>query len=257
MERRLAVHAGPSRQPVTAWLVIGALLASPVVASAAPKGKAAKAAFDRGVAAYQQRDYAAASAALAQSYELEPDIETLFAWAQSERQQEKCESALGLYEKLLAYDMPAENKAAVQAKLDECKAIIAARAPAPAEPVEPREPAPSEPPPTPRGEGRSPWWKDPIGDALVIGGVAGLVVGGVFLYQAKQAEDRSFESIASFEAEQDRAASRGRLGVIVTIAGGALVTGGIVRYLTRSTGESTVTGWVAPDGGGVLARGRF
>lgn len=244
-----------------AWLALGALLASSAFATAAPKGKAAKAAFDRGVAAYQKQDYAAASAALERSYDLEPDIETLFAWAQSERKQENCESAITLYEKLLAYDMPAANKAAVQTKLDECKAIIAANteaeppvAPAPSEPVQ-VEPAPA---PAPRAEGK-PWWKDPLGDALVISGVTGLVVGGVFLYQAKQAEDRSFESIANFEAEQDTAQSRGRLGVIVTIAGGALVAGGIVRYLTRSTGESrtSVTGWMTPDGGGVAALGRF
>jgi hypothetical protein len=249
---------------VKAWLVIGALLVAAPFAAAAPKGKAAKAAFDRGVAAYQKGDFAGASAALAQSYKLEADIETLFAWAQSERQQDKCESAIELYKTLLELDMPAENKAAVQTKLDECQVIVDAQR-VPDKPVEPApvvepepDPEPAQPPP-PRAEGKTPWWKDPIGDALVIGGVVGLGVGGVLLYQAKSAEDRSFESHESFQSEQDTAESRGRIGLIVTIAGAALVTGGIVRYATRSTGEerTTVSGWVAPGGGGIAAFGRF
>lgn len=266
MERRLAVHARtPRRQEVRSWLVIGALLAS-VPAVAAPKSKAARAAFDRGVAAYQANDYAAASEALGQSYKLEPDLETLFAWAQSERQQNKCDTAVELYEQLLEYDMPAENKDAVRTMLDECKTILAQKQPAiveqPAEPprVEPppEEPRPREEP-APRPEGRSPWWKDPIGDALTVGGVVALGVGGYFLYSGKQAEDKSLENVSQFEEQQDKAESHGRIGVILSITGGALVVGGVVRYLTRSSGgeRATVTGWATSDGGGLAAFGRF
>jgi tetratricopeptide (TPR) repeat protein len=242
-------------------LVIAALLASASIAVAAPKGKAAKAAFDRGVVAYQKQDYAGASAALAESYKLEADVETLFAWAQSERQQNNCEAAIDLYDKLLAMDLPAENKEAVQAKMDECKAIISAKTGKIDKPIEPVEEPIKEPPPKPHADGKKPWWKDPIGDALVAGGVISLGVGGYFLYSAKQAEDASKESNAQFRDEQDKAESRGRIGVIMTIGGAALITGGIVRYVTRSNGgsdkETNVTGWVVPDGGGVAAFGRF
>jgi len=244
-------------------LVIGALLAS-VPAMAAPKGKAAKAAFDRGVAAYQKGDFPGASEALGQSYKLEPDIETLFAWAQSERQQNNCESASDLYTKLLELDMPAENKDAVRAKLEECKAIIAAKTGVIDKPLDPPEqdepvvtpPVEEEPPPA---EGRSPWWKDPIGDVLTAGGVVALGVGGYFLYSAKQAEDKSKENDAVFEEQQDKAESHGKIGVVLTLTGGALVVGGIVRYMTRSSGKesTTVTGWVTSDSGGVAAFGRF
>ena len=245
-------------------LVIGALLAS-VPAIAAPKGKAAKAAFDRGVAAYQKGDFPGASEALGQSYRLEPDIETLFAWAQSERQQNNCESALDLYTKLLELDMPAENKDAVRAKMDECKAIIAAKTGVLDKPLDPpkQEDKPVEPPPVeepkPQPEGRSPWWKDPIGDALTVGGVVALGVGGYFLYSAKQAEDKSKENDAVFEAQQDKAESHGKIGVVLTLTGGAFIVGGIVRYMTRSSGKesTTVTGWVTSDSGGVAAFGRF
>lgn len=242
-------------------LAIAALLAA-TPAFAAPKGKAAKAAFDRGVTAYTKGDFAAASEALGQSYKLEPDVETLFAWAQSERQQNDCESAIDLYNKLLDTDMPAENKDAVRTKLEECKAIIAEKAALEAPVAPPEEPVREEPvreEPTPSG--KTPWWKDPIGDALTIGGVVALGVGGYFLYSGKSAEDKSFENEAQFEENQDKAESHGKIGVILTLTGGALIVGGIVRYVTRDSGgnqeSTTVTGWVTADSGGLAAIGRF
>lgn len=248
----------------TAMLLAVSLLATS--AAAAPKGRAAKKEFDKGVVAYQKGEFAAASTALGKSYKLEPDTETLFAWAQSERQQNKCESAIDLYNKLLALDMPAENKDAVRVKLDECKTIIAAKAPKVVEPP-PREepvvePVPVVVEPPPRivtRETRKPWYKDPIGDSLAIAGVVSLGVGGYFLYAAKQAEDKSFESDAVFAEQQDKAESRGRLGVVFGVAGGVLIVSGIVRYVTRpSTQESTqLTGWVTESSGGVAAVGRF
>jgi tetratricopeptide (TPR) repeat protein len=260
VERRLTVHARTHRKKVKAAIVIGALLAS-VPAIAAPKGKAAKAAFDRGVAAYQQNDFAGASKALGESYELEHDVETLFAWAQSERQQNKCDTAIELYDKLLAADMPAENKAVVQSKLEECKAIVAAMTGVLDKPIEDPDEQPRPPEaPEPQPEGRTPWWKDPIGDALTVGGVLGIGVGAYFLYSGKRAEDASKESHADFESEQDKAESHGKIGVILTVTGGVLLVGGIVRYITRSSGaeRTSVSGWITPDGGGGLAAfGRF
>ena len=246
-------------------LAIAALLLASVPAVAAPKGKAAKAAFDRGVAAYTKGDFAGASEALGQSYKLEADLETLFAWAQSERQQDKCESAIELYNKLLEMEMPAENKDAVRAKLEECKAIVTAKTGKIEKPIEPvkEEPIQQEPPPeeprVDKPEGKSPWWKDPIGDALTVGGVVAIGVGGYFLYSGKKAEDKSFENDAGFKENQDKAESHGKIGVILTVTGGALVVGGIVRYMTRggSKESTTVTGWVNSDSGGLAAFGRF
>jgi tetratricopeptide (TPR) repeat protein len=255
------------------------LLASASTAIASPKGKKAKAAFDRGVVAYQKENYAGASEALAQSYKLEPDVETLYAWAQSERQQNKCESAIELYNKLLATDMPEENKDAVRQTLAECKAIVAAKTggldkpldkpvdkPLVEKPVDKpvveekkiEEPKRDEAVEPARLSGK-PWYKDPIGDALTVGGVVSLGVGAYFLYSGKQAEDASLTANKKFRDEQDKAESRGRIGVVLTITGAALVTGGIVRYMTRSSSkkETAVTGWVTPDSGGLAAFGRF
>jgi hypothetical protein len=259
----------------TTALVVASLLAA-TSAIAAPKGRAAKKEFAKGVAAYQKGDFAAASTALGKSYKLESDTETLFAWAQSERQQNKCESAIDLYNQLLAKDMPAENKDAVRAKLDECKAIIAAKIVPPVEPPKKVEPVPTKvepvveepkpPPPVqdpPRitvKETRGPWYKDAIGDSLTIAGVVSLGAGGYFLYAAKQAEDKSLENDAQFEEQQDKAESRGRLGVVFTVAGGVLLVSGIIRYVTRPSSQESstqLTGWVDESSGGVAAFGRF
>jgi len=263
MERRLTVHARTHRQALSAVLAAAVLLAGAPLASAAPSTPEAKAAFDRGVAAYTQGDYPAASEALGQSYALEPDVETLFAWAQTERKLDRCDKASELYGKLLATDLPEENKAAIRAKLEECKTILGAQKPVEPVPAAP-EPAPM-PPPVDRSEPAGPegraWWKDPVGGALVGVGVVGLGVGGYFLLSARSldADKDSAPTYGEFQRLEDQAASRGTLGVIAMTGGAALLVGGIVWYATRGEAErpAQVTGWVTPDGGGLVAAGRF
>jgi hypothetical protein len=115
--------------------------------------------------------------------------------------------------------------------------------------------------PAPGPEG-SPWWKDPIGDAFVVAGAAGVGVGVYFLSSASRAEADSQKQDSDFQDKDELAQSHGRIGVISTAVGGALVAVGIVRYVTRGGGGSqertAVTGWLSPDGGGGLtAIGRF
>ncbi len=267
MERRFAVHAGAHRQKVSTRGV--ALVAAVVFAAspalAAPKGGEARVQFDRGVAAYTKGDYATATEALGASFVLEPDPETLFAWAQTERKLGHCDRAIDLYGKLLEMDLPAENKQAVQAQIDECKVILAEQQPTAAEPVAPASPPPvvTEPqpvssPPEPAPEGRT-WWKDPIGGALVGAGAAGIGLGVVFLVQARSAfhDKDTAMTYSEYEVLADRADSRGRLGVIATVAGSALVAAGIVWYATRKPTEPSLTTLVLPSGGGVAVTGRF
>jgi tetratricopeptide (TPR) repeat protein len=268
VERRFAVHADPHQQevsvagrstPTRAGHVRAALAALVVLAGspvfAAPKSGDARAQFDRGVAAYTKGDYATATEALGASFVLEADPETLFAWAQTERKLGHCERAIELYTKLLAMDLPAENKQAIDVQIDECKAVLAEE--------QQREPAPVvTPPPEPasfaHAEGRA-WWKDPVGGALVGAGVVGLGLGTVFLVQGHSAEaDKDgAATYAEYQRLADRATSRGRLGVIGLVAGGALVAGGIVWYVTREPTEPTLTTLLLPSGGGVAVSGRF
>ena len=276
MERRFAVHAGSYRQALIAAIV---LVVSPV--GAAPKGAKSKAAFQKGVAAYQKNDYAAASAAFSKSYTLEADAETLFAWAQSERKQEHCDKATELYAVLLEMDLPAENKTVIKGQIAECEAVMAAQhqktepvktepektEPVKTEPVK-TEPAKTEPvkteahdevaPPVEHvSEGR-PWYRDPVGDTLVITGVVGIGVGVAMLVSAHSAE-QSEAGVTYPEAKalDDKAKSRGTIGVISGGIGAALVVGGIVWYATHGKSSHAPTAWVTPTGGGVGIAGAF
>jgi tetratricopeptide (TPR) repeat protein len=270
------------------------LLLASATAVAAPKKKSARAQFDRGVAAYTKGDYAAAIDALGKSFALEADEETLFAWAQSERKLGHCDKAIELYTKLLAMNLPAENKEAVKVQLGECKQILdeerAAAAmldssPAPpsgpaetpgAGPVDPPTPSPSpssSPSPSPSSspspspspitpvDTTRPRWKDPVGLSLLGAGALGIVVGTVFLVKGSSAQSDADNAndYDDFITASDRADSDGRIGVVSLVAGGAFVTAGIVWYVTRapSSPDRTVSGWLAPSGGGLAVSGRF
>jgi hypothetical protein len=269
VERRLAVHARAPRQALIAALVCA--LAAP--AAAAPKTRAAKAAFDRGVSAYQRKDFAAASAQLGKSYGLERDVETLFAWAQAERQLGHCVEATELYAKLLAADLPPANKAAIREKRDECKAILAADhpkarpghpEPAPAAATVEPEPAaaPPEPPraiDAPRLHARA-WWNNPLGLSLVGVGAVGVASGAVFLHQASVADDAKARAttFADFRSNAARAHVRGTLGLVATGAGAAFVIAGAVYLATHRERERVApTAWLGPSSTGVGLAGRF
>jgi hypothetical protein len=269
VERRFRVHAGTHRQALIAAFVLAA-----VPAGAAPKRADAKQEFDRGVAAYQKSDFAGAAAAFGKSFALEVDAETLFAWAQAERKLDRCDKATELYAKLLAMELPAENKAVIEGQIAECKAILDAQkpveppAPAPVEPATAPAPVEAAPAPTPAPaqavtaapEGHA-WYRDPVGDGLVAVGVVGLGVGVAFLVSAHSAE-QAIPSAADYDAAKvlhDRASSRGTLGSVSMIAGGALVVGGIVWLVHHAHASSgtTISGWVAPGTGGLAVTGGF
>ena len=272
-------------------------------AAAKPKRRDAKAAFDRGLAAYKKGSFEAASEALGKSFDLERDVDTLFAWAQSERKLEHCDKALDLYEKLLGFDLPPANRDAVELKRTECRAVIAQQkpkgAPPPVEPkpapppIEPKpapppiEPKPAPPPVEPNGEpppgadptaaspapppvtdtppsGRA-WYKDPIALGLVGTGVAATGVGAGLLLSARSLDSSLGGRIAAAkdyaEAKHfsDQVKSRGNIGLITAGVGGALVIGGVVWIVTHRGGteQHTLTGWLAPGGGGLAITGPF
>jgi len=299
VERRFAVHAGAHRQALIAIAAL-VLAASPV--AAAPKGRAAKVQFDKGVAAYGKSDYVTASLAFGKSYALEADVETLFAWAQSERKQGDCAKASELYAKLLDSKLPAENKSVVQGQLDECKRILddeqakesaaeraridqarahqprdeAYKPPSPpaSPPSPPATPAtadapPAAPPPssdvtiraTTAEPASSAWYTDPAGDALTGLGIVGVAFGGVMLMSASSAssDSKSAPTYDQFKTLDDKAKSRGTIGVIAAGAGAGLILGGVIRYATRSTSSesSTVTGWLDAHSSGIAYAGTW
>jgi len=256
-------------------MIVVALVAVASVAEAKPKRRDARTWFDRGVAAYKKGSYEAASEALGKSFDLERDVDTLFAWAQSERKLEHCDKAIDLYEKILTFDLPAANKEAVDAKLAECRAIATQQKPAlsPEPPVAPTaEPAPapartaaqSASEPSPGSDARSAaraWYKDPISLALVGAGAVATGVGVGFLASARSL-DHQFKNATDYQQAQgfsNKAKSHGNIGFVATGVGGALVIGGVVWIFTHrgATEQRTMTGWVAPGGGGLAIAGSF
>jgi tetratricopeptide (TPR) repeat protein len=240
------------------------LIACVRVAAAAPSSGEAKAAFDRGVAAYSKGDFAGAAEALEQSYKAEADPDTLFAWAQSERKAGHCDKALKLYDRLLKFDLPDENKQAVRKNYEECKALLPPppTTPPPATPVTtpvetPRPEAKREEPP-PRNESR-PWWRDPVGDALVGLGAVGVGVGVSFLVSARSADADAKASMNYFQFRslEDKASSNSKIGIAASASGAVLITAGIVWYATHRGSDHPVTAWADGHGGGVAIAGGF
>ena len=291
MGRRLAVHARGHTQALTraqlgwrAWMLAALVVSLAGVADAKPKRRDAKAAFDRGVAAYKKAAYEAAAEALGKSFELEHDVDTLFAWAQAERKLDHCAKAIDLYEKLLASDLPPANHSAVEVKLAECRAVLAAQVPKEAPPVEPKPvepqpeptPEPAVPPPLaaparpaeasspapvePSRAGRS-WYQDPVALSLVGGGLVATGVGAGLLVSASSL-DSSVKTARTYneaKANADKAKSRGNLGLIATGVGGGLVVAGLVWIAIHgdSDEQHPVTGFVVPGGGGLAWGGGF
>ena len=268
MERRVAVHARPHRQALTRVLV-AAVLASSGLAVAAPKTPKAKAAFAAGVKAYQKGNYGLASQQLERSFTLERDVETLFAWAQTERQLDHCDKASELYVKILAFDLPAENKQAVQAKLDECKALVDATKPGPPPPVPVVEAPPppvhvDAPPPPPEPASERAWWKDPVGLTSVGLGAVAIGIGTYYLVAGNSAHTNMVAADGTDRAQylhyKAEAETDGKRGVIASAVGGGLLVIGVIWFATHGNhhDEATVvSGWIAPSSSGLALGGRF
>jgi len=133
-----------------------------------------------------------------------------------------------------------------------------------AEPApEPKEelPPPTAPEPSPRAErdtlridGHKPWYRDWLGNGLVIGGV-GVSVASVFLYKGAlddlDAAEKS-SMLSDYNKYVDSAHDKRTYTIIVAGAGVTLIAAGILRYATRSTGEEAHSVSVAPTQGGGL-----
>lgn len=306
MERRLAVLAGTvNAQALSLWaplarfamaavLVAVSLTSAVRPADARPKRRDAKAVFDRGVAAYQKGNYPAASEALGKSFELERDVDTLFAWAQAERKLEHCDKAIDLYEQLLTFNLPIANKTAVEGKLAECRTIVAQQSSPPPAPSQSEPPAPPPSPPAPSGAAGPPpvappapspsagsvepqpppaqpsgpevpppysWLRDPVALSLFGAGTVGLGVGIVF-YASGVSEGNKLSDAPNLDearAHHDHEKSRKVAGFVIGGVGVACLGGGLAWTLLHRSSEEqpAVTGWLTPGGGGLAIAGPF
>jgi tetratricopeptide (TPR) repeat protein len=209
----------------------------------------ARAHVDAGVAAYEAGDYEAASRAFEAAYALDPSPALLYAWAQSLRMGNRCAEALALYRRYLASDPTETQVAAATHGIAACAEALAASAAPPTLPDRDPTPAPPARDPAPA------WYRDPVGGGLVVGGVVAAAAGVVFLARSGTSRDEAdrAELRDDFVRHLEDATRERRLGAVGIGLGAGLITGGILRYLSRRS-EPAVGIAVTPTSFGVLAR---
>jgi tetratricopeptide (TPR) repeat protein len=185
----------------------------------------AQAYYERGLARFAARDYAGAVADLEAGYALDPRREFLFAEGQAKRLAGDCTGAVALFQRFLASDPPPVQANATQIALGRCAQQMAAH-------PEVVVVAPPAPPPPPRAP-PPPWWHDAWGLRLSIAGAVGVAVGTGFLIAAygARSDAGNATNYADYDARFATAESRRNIGVTALAVGGALVAGGVVRFV--------------------------
>lgn len=222
---------------MTAFAAPGSLPLAPVVA-------APEADIEAGEAAWRDERWNDASAAFAKAYARTGDPTFLYTRAQAERRAGHCALAIVLYEEFIASAPAPKARAAAEKNVEECRATMPVEANT--TPVEP-EPGP-EPEAQPDGgvdPGQDspvaerepapvrPWHRDPLGGALVGGGLAVAVVGGTLVglaYRTAKRAPRESDEVR-FAGELDQAHTLDRAGGVMLGIGSALIVGGVVRWV--------------------------
>lgn len=131
--------------------------------------------------------------------------------------------------------------------------------PAPTPPPTPAEPPPApapimQQPLPPVAEGHSPFYKDILGDALVVGGVAAGVVSFVEYRGALAKLDDADHAatLVNYDSDVSDAHDKRRLSLILAGGSIALIGAGVVRFALHSHGESHRVALVPTSSGGLV-----
>jgi len=241
-----------------------------VLALAAPgqllSNPEAQAKFQEAQDAFRAEDFQAAAAAVEAAYMIEPKPMLLYPWAQAERNQGNCGAAVALYQRFIDSGPREDLASAAQGNLDRCQEELDAAAADEEEIIEDDDEGVEE---IVEGDETDPaavavepitnddkepktkvWYKDPLGGVLTGAGVVGLGVGvgllAVGSSTAKKASDE--DSHMDYQGQRSRATSLRNGGAIAASIGGALVVGGVVRYLLVARKSKESTAWrIAPE----------
>jgi tetratricopeptide (TPR) repeat protein len=223
--------------------------------------------IDKAMEAHEAGNFDVALAELTRAYELDPQDELLFAIGQVHTKLGNCRRAIEFYDKFDATLTDKGEKAVVAQAIAACRKQLE-NEPPPEPPAtvvtEPDpEPAPFQDRPrdsTPiRAAERAPWYKDPIGDALVAGGAVA-IVGGLVVYLGARSTLGDAEAAPNHERYLelvDDARSKRTYSVLLVGGGLALIGGGVVRYKLRSKPSTQIGLAPVRDGGFVTFAGRF
>lgn len=237
----------------------------------------AKQHLTRALELHQAKKFAESLDEMKTAYALDPKPELLYAIAQLHVQLGQCDRALPFYERFLTSNPKESAAAKAKQAIHICKTAPpppAAQPDAPAidqlpdlDKPSPNPPSrvgpPNPPPPAPNRTAKTvmlPWYTDVLGDVLV---GAGVIAGGIGVVQYLNARAANDDAAAATTLPErldhlDDARGKRRIAAIAGGVGGALVIGGIVRFVTRT--PATETRFVVePAGGGgtVWWRGAF
>jgi tetratricopeptide (TPR) repeat protein len=102
--------------------------------------------------------------------------------------------------------------------------------------------------------GRKPWYKDVLGDVLVLGGVASGAM-SVVMYTGARSDLDAAEKAVSLDSYEDlvgQARDKRVYSVVFAGAGGVLITAGLLRYALRGSGEKHTVALAPLAGGGLV-----
>jgi hypothetical protein len=274
----------------TTTFLIAMLVSAPLVAEAKPKpkhenkAKSVKVHMDRAAKAHKAKKFEVALIELEAAYAIDPQPKLLFALAQVQAKLDRCEGAIENYEKFLASTQDKQKQAVVKQAIAACRTRIAEATPPPADPV-PVEPTPPPPEPTvvepapapepspivddapppahspvmggaetPPNRGPRPWYKDAVGDALVVGGLASGALSVVMYLKAKGELDDAERAttLDGYEQLLVDAHDHRTYAVIFAGAGVVLLGGGLLRYALHEDGESRGVALAPTSGGAVV-----
>jgi hypothetical protein len=110
------------------------------------------------------------------------------------------------------------------------------------------------PPPAPTVQAHSPFYKDILGDVLVVGGVAAGVVSFVEYRGALGKLDDAEKAPTLIDYNNDVSDAHDKRRLSLILAGGsiALIGAGVVKYALHSSGESHRVALVPTTSGGLV-----
>jgi tetratricopeptide (TPR) repeat protein len=228
-----------------------------------------------GTAAFDKQDYELAITELKASYAEIPNPSLLYALGQAYRLSGDCAQAIEAYRSFIASNPAEKQREAANANIERCEksappvATAAAAATAQTQEAPPEGPeaakveAAAAPPPadTPPPDTKS-WYEDVPGGLLTGTGIAAAAVGTVLYIggRSKVSDTDSVPSDVEFRTNRDEAdagLTQQKIGLVVLGAGGALITAGIIRYVSIGGQKDSAHVRIGPTWGGVMATGAF
>lgn len=195
----------------------------------------AKEFFDRGTVQYNLQDYVQAAKEYRAGYQIDPRPVFLWAIAQSQRLSGDCEAATKSYNAFLRSGPSATGTAAAQEQIAVCKVQLEKQRAAAAQTAVTAAP-PLAVTAAPAPPVHTAWYGDTLGQVLFWSGLVALGAGGGLLVKGNSTAStvNAAGTYDAYAADRASAPLQQRLGVGLLAGGGALLAGGVTRFLLQA-----------------------